>query len=101
MNIPPRFANLPLSESERQILYMKEISGIPGSYGKYIDGLRVEFIRHTFGGWSYKIHTHKRTLYETSPGFIESKPRFNYDGPALHAAQKTIDLYWMACNETD
>lgn len=100
MMLPPLYNDLPLSQIEKEILYMKQITGTPGSYGKFIGSLKVEFI-DTGKGWKYKIHTHKKTGYETSPGFIESKPRFSYNGAAESGADKMADLYWMACNEND
>lgn len=102
IQLPPLYADLPLTENEKQILYLKQITGTPGSYGKNIGSLKVEFIQHSPSGkWAYKVHTHKKTGYETSPGFIESKPSFSYNGAAESGADKIIDLYWMACNEND
>lgn len=99
--LPPLYADLPLTEVEKQILYQKQIMGTPGSYGKHIGSLKVEFIQHSNGKWSYKIHTHKKTGYETSPGFIESKPKAVSNGQAENRAEDMADLYWMACNEND
>jgi hypothetical protein len=81
----PRFANLNLTDSEKNILYMSEIMGERGSFGKIIQACKVDFIE-TNGYWTYKVYT--RT------GVIESKRKFNSHGIAENAAEKTIEYHY-------
>jgi len=96
-----RFENLNLTDSEKEICFMDEISNRTASYCRYIGSLKVEFLVNAKGYWSYKMHTNKKTGYETSPGLIESKFRFPYSGKAESAAIDMEDCYWCACNEND
>lgn len=95
------FDGLDLTDSEKEILWLGEIAFMTAAYGKNIGPLNVEYVVNDKGQWAYRMHTRKKTGYETSPGLIESKFKFSYNGAAESAAKKMADLYWIACNEND
>ncbi len=101
LSLPPLYASLPVTEKEKEILYMRQITGVHGSYGRYVGSLKVEFIHVEGKGWKYRIHTLKKTGYETSSGIIESSKYMSSDGQALNRAENMCDLYHMACVEYD
>jgi hypothetical protein len=89
-----------LTDDEKEILYRGELERNE-SFGSNIGPLKVEYLKNEKGMWAYRIYTHEKTGYETSPGLIESKYRYYYDGKARVAAEYMVDLYWMACNRND
>lgn len=90
-----------LTDREKHVLYIAEITTHKYSFCSNIGPLKVEYLINEKGQWAYRIYTHERTILETSPNIIESKFVFWYDSKAKAAAEKMTELYWMACNKND